>query len=143
MNVRYVQRELKDPYIHDVKQEEMYSHGVGQETPGIAMQLVTQGKKVVTLTYDSQAQDWILDKNDGTTPTHINGDYDPDFRVRYMKVWGNDGSNDYQNMSMVYDTPQSENIVDYWAVGVMHKIWITRLHLADRSTTAGIISLIG
>jgi len=143
MNVRYVQRELKDPYIHDVRQEEMYSHGVGQETPGIAMQLVTQGKKVYTLTYNI-AGVWQLDKNDGSAVVILTGDYIPDFRVRYLKVWAqNEQSADYENVSVVYDTPQSEGITDYWRVGVMHKIWITKIHLTNRSTTQGIITLIG
>jgi len=141
MNLRTQAREHKDPYIHDVKQEEMYSHGVGQETPPIAAQLVTQGKKVYTLT--SVTGQWWLDKNDGTDPVVVSGNYDPDFRVRYLKVWGNSQSVDYANMSLRYDTPQSEGIVDYWAVGVMHKIWITRIDLDSRSTTAGVISLIG
>lgn len=141
MNVQYQAREHKDPYIHLVEQEEMYSHGVGQETPGIAQQLVTQGKKIHTLTYTNSA--WWLDKNDGTPARIVSANYDPDFRVRYLKMWGNSQSEDYANMSLRYDTPQSEGVVDYWAVGVMHKIWITRIDLDSRDTTTGIISLIG
>ena len=143
MNLRGVQREHKDPYIHNVAQEEMYSHGVGQETPGHSTQLVTQGKKVYTLTY-TIAGVWQLDKNDGSAATVLAGDYEPDFRVRYLKVWGQNKQDfDYENMCVVYDTPQSEGVTDYWRVGIMHKIWITKLHLTDRSTTTCIITLIG
>jgi hypothetical protein len=142
MNVKHQSREYKDPYIHLVTQEEMYIQGVGQETAVVATQLVTQGKKIYTLTHTNGS--WILDKCDGSTPAAVSGDYTPPFRVRYLKCWGQtEQSADLTNFCMVYDIPQSEGVVDYWAVGIMHKIWITRLHLGNSSFSEGIVTLIG
>lgn len=141
MNLKTVVRDRKDPYLHGAGQEEIYGGGVGQETPGDAQKLVTQGKKVYTLTYANGV--WTLDKNNGTDAILVADYYNPDFRVRFLKVWATDvQAGDLANAQMEYDTPQSEHVIDYWQVSVMHKIWITRVYLGA-NTTQGIISLVG
>jgi len=139
MSANYVQRLSKDPYIHNVKQEEIYLGGVGQETPGDAMKLVTQGKKMYTLYYANGV--WNLSRNDGTPAAVVTGNYDPDFRVRYFSCHCSVQVATY--FYMIFDTPQSVAVNSYWALGVMHKMWVTRIYLSDDALTHGEISLIG
>lgn len=137
MSAQYVQPlKTSDDYIHDERQKTVYLGGVGTETPGDAAKLITQGKKVVKLFYEN-AQ-WNVALGDGSAPTVIDTDYIPLFRVRYVKCYTGQGL-----FRLLYDSPESQLVDDYFSLGVMHKMWITKVYLTDANITQGQISLIG
>ena len=133
---QFVQPLADDPFIHDPTQKTNFLGGTGQETPGDAAKLITQGKKMVKLFYD--AGRWNVALNDGTAPQAITTNYTPLFRVRAVKLYTANGY-----FRLIYDMPQSQLCDDYFVVGLNHSLWITRVYLTDANITQGEISLIG
>jgi len=128
MNVRNVQRLVKDPYIHDTTNQEAFLGSSGTETGDQAVKLLTQAKRVYNLRHENAG--WVLYKNDGSIGVSISGaHYTPDFRVRAIKLFS--GTNN-SFMRIVYDVPQSTLAQDTMATGVLHPLWITRLHTGSR-----------
>ena len=141
-----VQPLRQDSYIHNRSQQETFLGSSGQETPGEAQKLLTQGKRVYNLRYDGTDGTWYLDKNIIGQPENVitSAYYDPDFRVRAFKI--------YSGQSLffgriVYDCPESGHIIDDYTTGILHQIWITRLYLDDSELDGQVnefrISLIG
>jgi hypothetical protein len=144
-DVRNVQPLRDDLYIHNKGLQQTFLGSHGQETPGEAQKLITQGKRVYNLRHDGT---WHLDRNIIGEAEIVIGAayYDPDFRVRAFKI--------YHGLTtlfgrIVYDCPESGHVIDDYATGVLQQIWITRLYLGDPAFGNGTpddefrISLIG
>jgi len=144
-NTQNVQPLVDDVYFHHKQQQQVFLGSHGQETPGEAQKLITQGKIVYNFRHDGS---WHLDRNiEGVPEQNIeSGYYDPDFRVRAFKIY-----NGQTNLfgQIVYDTPASHHAIDSYATGVLQQVWITRLYLGDPSFGNGTpqeefrVSLIG
>lgn len=139
-DVMNVQPLVDDAYFHPAngKAQQVFPGSTGQETPGEAQKLLTQGKRVFTLRHDGA---WHLDRNIEGEPEHlITGAYfDPQFRVRAFKLYHSRVIEATPILfgQIVYDTPSSHHVVDNFATGVLQQIWITRLYLGDPSFDGG------
>lgn len=133
-DVMNVQPLVDDAYFHPAngKTQQVFPGSHGQETPGEAQKLLTQGKRVFTLRCDGT---WHLDRNIEGEPEHniTIGYYDPQFRVRSFKLMHYRERDDTPILfgRIVYDTPSSHHVIDSFATGVLQPLWITRLYLGD------------
>lgn len=125
----------KRTYIYNQHQEEPFRGVTSAEEGNLpAAHAITSIKKVIRIRYENGV--WYLDLNDGTAETVLTGAYyTPQFRVRAISIKDDDAN-------VVFDTPESEGVIERFIFGLERAFEITRLHLG-RLTTATDINLHG